>query len=65
MSDEVEQAIRDNATGPAKASGDTGSLEQHKLSDQIEAAKFLASKDAASSKHRGLKFNKLVPPGAE
>ena len=65
MADEIDNAIRDNATGPAKASGDTGSVEQHKLSDQIQAAKFLASKDAASSKNRGLKFNKLVPPGAD
>jgi hypothetical protein len=65
VAEELEDVIRENAQGPAKASGDTGSVEQHTLTDQIEAAKFLASKDAASSKNRGLKFNKLVPPGAE
>jgi hypothetical protein len=65
VAEELEETIRENAQGPAKASGDSGSVEQHKLTDQIEAAKFLASKDAASSKTRGLKFNKLVPPGAD
>lgn len=64
MADELDDAIHENAVGPAKAAGDTGSVEQHKLADQIEAAKFLASKDAASANRRGLRFNKLVPPGA-
>jgi hypothetical protein len=64
MADELEDAIRENAQGPAKASGDTGSVEQHKLPDQIAADRYLASKDAAKSKSRGLQFNKLVPPGA-
>jgi hypothetical protein len=65
MADEVETAIRESAQGPAKASGDSASVEQHKLTDQIEAARFLASKDAASAKNRGLRFNTLVPPGAD
>jgi len=63
MADDLENTIRDNAQGPAKASGDAGSVEQHKLSEQIEADRYLASKEAARSKHRGLVFNKLVPPG--
>jgi hypothetical protein len=37
MSDDLQQAITENAQGPAKASGDAGSIEQHKLTDQIEA----------------------------
>ena len=65
MADEIDNAIRDNATGPAKASGDTGSVEQHKLTEQIAADKYLASKAAASQPKRGLRFNKLVPPGAD
>jgi hypothetical protein len=64
MADDLENTIRDNAQGPAKASGDSGSVEQHKLSEQIEADRYLASKAAARSKRRGLAFNKLVPPGA-
>ncbi|MDZ4683602.1 MAG: hypothetical protein SH850_00850 [Planctomycetaceae bacterium] len=65
MPDELDDAIRENAQGPAKAAGDSGSVEQHKLPDQIAADKYLASKEAAKSKMRGLRFNKLVPPGAE
>jgi len=62
---ELEDTIRQNAQGPAKAAGDAGSVEQHKLSEQIEADKYLASKEAAKSKRRGLQFNKLIPPGAD
>jgi hypothetical protein len=62
---ELEDTIRQNAQGPAKAAGDAGSVEQHKLSEQIEADKYLASKEATKAKRRGLQFNKLVPPGAD
>jgi hypothetical protein len=65
MADDLEDTIRENAEGPAKAAGDAGSIEQHKLPDQIAADRYLSSKDAAKSKRRGLRFNKLVPPGAE
>ncbi len=64
MSIDLKESIRENAEGPAKATGDAGSIEQHKLTDQIAADKYLASKDATKSKRRGLQFNKLVPPGA-
>ncbi|GIX04618.1 MAG: hypothetical protein KatS3mg114_0487 [Planctomycetaceae bacterium] len=65
MTDNLEDAIRENAQGPAKAAGDAGSMEQHKLPDQIAADKYLASKAAARSKRRGLVLNKFVPPGAD
>jgi hypothetical protein len=65
MADDLQSAIRDNAQGPAKAAGDSGSMEQHKLPDQIAADKYLASKQAAKSKRRGLVLNKFVPPGTE
>ena len=64
MAADLEQSIQDNAAGPAKASGDSGSMEQHKLADQIAADRYLCAKDAAKSKSRGLRFTKLVPPGA-
>lgn len=63
MSDNLDDTIRENAQGPAKAAGDAGSIEQHKLPDQIAADKYLASKAAAQSKSRGLRFNKFIPPG--
>ncbi|MGE3803910.1 MAG: hypothetical protein AB7K24_04455 [Gemmataceae bacterium] len=63
MADDLEDNIRENAEGPAKASGDAGSVEQHPLTEQIEADRYLQSKEATKKKTRGLRFNKLVPPG--
>lgn len=65
MPDELDNTIRENAQGPAKVTGDAGSVEQHKPSEQVAADRYLASKEAAKSKRRGLRFNKLVPPGAD
>ena len=60
----LDQAIRDNASQPAKASVDGQSVEQHPLKDQIEADRYLASKDAARKPGLGIKFAKIVPPGS-
>jgi len=65
MPNDLDQNIRDNATGPAKATGDSGSVEQHKLRDQVEADRYLESKKATRRKGVGVKFAKLVPPGAD
>jgi hypothetical protein len=64
VADNLEDKIRENAKGPAKATGDAGSVEQHKLNDLVEVDRYLAAKKAAKKKKRGLRFNKLVPPGA-
>ncbi len=64
MSDEVENAIKDNAVGPASASGDAGGVQQHKLTDQIAADKYIASKDAAQGKKLGVRLVKILPPGS-
>ena len=61
--DDLKKAIRRNAKGPAKASGDSGSIEQHPLRDQIEADRYLSAKKAAKAKRLGLRITKLVPPG--
>lgn len=60
----LEQAVRDNASQPAKASVDGQSVEQHPLKDQLEVVRFLASKDAARKPGLGIKFAKIVPPGS-
>lgn len=66
MPDEsIEQSIRDNAAGPAEAHGDAGGMKQHSLKDQIEADRYLASKEAAKKKHRGLRLSRISPPGAQ
>jgi hypothetical protein len=61
--DDLDETIRENATSPAKVTGDQGSVEQHSLKEQIEADRYLASKQAARSKGFGVRFGKLVPPG--
>jgi len=60
----LDQSIADNAAGPAKASGDSGSVEQHSLTDQIAADRYLVSKAATKRRDRGLRMNRLSPPGA-
>lgn len=65
MTDEpLDQSIRENAQGPAEAHGDSGGMKQHPLPDQIEADRYLASKQAVKSKSRGVRFTKIAPPGA-
>jgi hypothetical protein len=59
-----DDAIKTNAEGPRKASGDGVSIEQHSLSDQIAADRYLNSKRAARSRGLGIRMSKLVPPGA-
>lgn len=65
MPEDLEQPIRDNAAGPKRAQGDSGSVEQHPLQDQIAADRYLASKQAAAAPVRALRLTRLVPPGAE
>ncbi len=63
MAEDLEQNIRENAQGPKRAQGDAGSVEQHPLPEQIEADRYLASKEAAK-KGLGVRMTKVVPPGA-
>jgi len=60
----LDQAIRDNVSQPAKASVDGQSVEQQPLKDQLEVVRFFASKDAARKPGLGIKFAKIVPPGS-
>ena len=64
VAENLDNTIRDNAAGPKKATGDSGSVEQHPLNDQIAADRYLASKKAAQSKGLGIRLSKLVPPGS-
>ena len=59
-----DETISENAAGPAEVSGDSGSMKQHPLTDQIEADRYLNSKRAARSTGLGVRVSKLVPPGA-
>ena len=59
----IETAIKDNANGPKRASGDAGSVEQHSLTDQIAADKHLGAKEAMKTKGLGIKLLKISPGG--
>ena len=63
MTDTLDNSIKTNAEGLAKASGDSGSVEQHKLSEQIAADKYLESKKASRAKGLGIKLAKISPGG--
>ncbi len=63
VTDSLDSTIRDNASGPKRASGDSGSMEQHPLADQIAADKHLASKEAAAGKGLGVRLLKISPGG--
>ena len=63
MADDLDSSIKTNAEGPRKASGDSGSIEQHGLADQIAADKYLESKKASRGKGLGVKLAKISPGG--
>jgi len=63
MADDLDNQISENAAGPRKASGDSGSVEQHSLPDQIAADKYLESKKASRAKGLRIKLAKISPGG--
>jgi len=63
MTEDLENTIRENASGPKRARGDSGEMEQHSLAEQVEADRYLNSKQAMK-KGRGFRITKLSPPGA-
>jgi hypothetical protein len=65
MADLLDETISTSAKEPRKASGDSGSMEQHPLPDQIAADRYLESKKAARGKGLGIGLKKLVPPGTD
>lgn len=64
VAEDLDNVIRENAAGPAKASDDGTSVEQHSLADQIAADKYLLQKAAGRNPAKALTRVKIVPPGA-
>jgi hypothetical protein len=63
--DQIKDAIVEGATEAIQsASNDAGSMTRMSIDDQIKAANHIAGQSAASKSHFGLRFAKLVPPGA-
>ena len=66
MTEELDDTILENAQGPAEGRGDSFSMKQHPLPDQIKADKYLAGKGALADRTKktmGVRFVQLVPPG--
>ena len=63
LADDLDTSIRENATSPRRARGDSGEVEQHNLKDQIQADRYLNSKQAVKN-GLSIRKSKLVPPGA-
>lgn len=65
MANEVSNSLEQAAQGPKVVRTDAGEVTQHDLTQQIEADKYLAAKRAANAtgNNRGLRFNKILPPG--
>lgn len=60
----IEEAIEQNAKGPASVTVAGQTVVQKDVDQQIKADEYLAAKQAASKGHFGLRFTKIVPPGA-
>ncbi len=60
----ITETIAKNAAGPKSAEVDGQRVEQHTLTEQIAADKYLASKDAVKRRGSGLKFSKMTHSGA-
>lgn len=62
----LEETIEENAKGPRRVSGDSGSMEQHSIPDQIAADKYKKEVAATQGTRRGWPISvvKFIPPGA-
>lgn len=68
MADDLESTIESVATNPASVSVDGQTVQAHNLKDLIEADRYLTQKTAAANANQqrpgGIRFTKLLPPGA-
>jgi hypothetical protein len=59
----LNEILLENAKGPKRVEGDSGSVEQHSLQDLIAAERFLQSKKATARQGLGIRFTKISPDG--
>ena len=64
MPDEITDRLETLAQKPQIVEADGVKVEQHDLKQIVEADRYLSNRNAASKPHRGLRFSKIVPPGA-
>lgn len=61
---DLSERVEEVANNPLRVKGDAGEVESHNLEDLVEAARYVDAAAASQRKTRGLRFTKLVPPGA-
>jgi len=61
---DLTDEIIENAAGPRSATVSGNSAQQHSLPDQIAADRYTRSQAAAKAGGPGIKFFKIIPPGA-
>jgi len=62
---DLSDAISETAKGPSRLAIDGNSTVAQKITDLIEADRYLASKKAMKKSCRGIRFANLVPHGAQ
>ena len=60
---DLQEQIEDAAKGPSQMTVDGMAVTQQPLGDLIRADRYLRSLTAAGKNHKGLRFNKMKPPG--
>lgn len=63
-SDAIWAAIRQALAAPYRVSGEQGSVESHPIDGLVKADQYARAVDAAGKPNRGIRFTKLIPPGA-
>lgn len=60
----AKAALVEAISGPSSVTTDAGTVAQHSLTEMLDAARALGADCAAKKPGRGLRFTRLVPPGA-
>lgn len=60
----IPEAITQVALGPKSSSENGRSMTEHDIDSLIKADNHVSGKIAGSKNHMGLRFGKIVPPGA-
>lgn len=64
MADTISEAIEETAKGPKAVTVGNQSVTQQSIDEQIKADQYLQSQNAGAVPGFGLRFQKIVPPGA-
>lgn len=61
---DLSSVIEDAASAPKETSVDGTTVKEHDLADLIEADRYLKQAAATARAHGGVRFSKIVSPGA-